>query len=346
MEIVNLLDAQVIPPPPITKHTLELGTKYSPDVACVPYKYTMGNFLESIEKGANLLLQAGGASCRYQYYGEVQEVALHKLGYNGVTILRFTNSKASMLKTLMKFKKLNPRLTYRRMIHGFAMFFAKIYALDKIETFIRQNVGFQEKEGEMEGILKQFLSRLNAERSLLKISKIKNEFLQKLQEVKINKPANPIRVAVVGEFYVTIEPFSNFFVERELGKKGIEVYRNVDLTAEFVEAVNRKNYVKNELKQAKPYLKYHVGAHATKTIATVLELIHEGYDGFIHVKPFGCVPEVNAMSALHKISKDFKVPIIYFSFDSQTSETGVKTRLEAFYDMLKMKKEKESKKTI
>ena len=32
------------------------------------------------------------------------------------------------------------------------------------------------------------------------------------------------------------------------------------------------------------------------------------------------------------------MPIIYFSFDSQTSETGIKTRLEAFYDMLKIKK--------
>jgi len=32
------------------------------------------------------------------------------------------------------------------------------------------------------------------------------------------------------------------------------------------------------------------------------------------------------------------MPILYFSFDSQTSETGVKTRLEAFNDMLVMKK--------
>jgi hypothetical protein len=31
------------------------------------------------------------------------------------------------------------------------------------------------------------------------------------------------------------------------------------------------------------------------------------------------------------------MPIIYFSFDTLTSETGIKTRLEAFYDMLEMK---------
>ena len=32
------------------------------------------------------------------------------------------------------------------------------------------------------------------------------------------------------------------------------------------------------------------------------------------------------------------VLIIFFSFDSNTSEVGVKTRLEAFYDMLEMRK--------
>jgi len=30
---------------------------------------------------------------------------------------------------------------------------------------------------------------------------------------------------------------------------------------------------------------------------------------------------------------------MYLTFDEQTSSTGIKTRIEAFYDMLKMKKE-------
>lgn len=70
-------------------------------------------------------------------------------------------------------------------------------------------------------------------------------------------------------------------------------------------------------------------------------LAQKGYDGIIHIKPFGCIPEVNAMPMLQNISKDYKIPILYFSFDSQTSETGMKTRLEAFYDMVLMRKEKE-----
>ena len=34
------------------------------------------------------------------------------------------------------------------------------------------------------------------------------------------------------------------------------------------------------------------------------------------------------------------VPVLYLSYDSQTSDTGLDTRLEAFYDMIAMKKEK------
>ena len=75
-------------------------------------------------------------------------------------------------------------------------------------------------------------------------------------------------------------------------------------------------------------------------------MIEQGYDGIIHIKPFGCTPEVNAMPILQKISDETSVPIMFLSFDSQTSETGLKTRLEAFYDMIKMKKDKLNMKNI
>lgn len=35
-------DVSYLTPPPITKHTLEVGSKYSPDFVCVPFKYCLG----------------------------------------------------------------------------------------------------------------------------------------------------------------------------------------------------------------------------------------------------------------------------------------------------------------
>ena len=62
---------EVIVPPPITKKTINLGSKYSPDYVCVPFKYNLGNFIESLELGADTIFQAGGG-CRYGYYAELQ----------------------------------------------------------------------------------------------------------------------------------------------------------------------------------------------------------------------------------------------------------------------------------
>ena len=52
--IENLTDYEVKTAHAITKKTLEVGSKYSPDYVCLPFKYTLGNYIESLEDGANI----------------------------------------------------------------------------------------------------------------------------------------------------------------------------------------------------------------------------------------------------------------------------------------------------
>jgi len=146
----------------------------------------------------------------------------------------------------------------------------------------------------------------------------------------------------VGELYVLMEPFSNFNIEKELGKRVIEVHRFCNITSILHDIFTFNSHTKKFLKLAAPYLKYHIGAHGTESVGLANKLRKQGFDGIIHIKPFGCMPEVNAMSALHRMARENKFPILYFSFDSQTSETGVKTRIEACYDMLMMKKKRDA----
>ncbi len=338
-EIASMLDGEIIMPPAMTRRTIDIGSKQSPDTACVPYKYTMGNFLECLDKGANVLIQAGGTSCRYAYYGEVQEVALKKMGYN-FTMIKFTSDKFSILKALLTFKKMNPNLGYIRMFRGFWIAYKKFKSVEIIEDIIRKNIGFEIEKGLFEKTFAKFLNELDNAHEFKAIDEITQRYEKECKEIPVDKPEDLLRVGILGEFYVTIEPFSNFFIEKELGKRGVEVHRFVCLTGELEKSVFKRKIIKKYLKLASPYLKHHIGAHATETVGLAVDLIKKDFDGLIHIKPFGCVPEVSSMSILHKISKDFSVPIIYFSFDAQTSETGVKTRIEAFYDMLKMKKNK------
>ena len=66
------MDVRCIQPPAITKRTMELGAKYSPEFVCTPFKITLGSMIEALEAGANTLLMVHGL-CRLGYYGELQE---------------------------------------------------------------------------------------------------------------------------------------------------------------------------------------------------------------------------------------------------------------------------------
>ena len=43
------LEAQFILLPPATKETSELGSRYSPDYACAPFKHSLGSLIEALE---------------------------------------------------------------------------------------------------------------------------------------------------------------------------------------------------------------------------------------------------------------------------------------------------------
>lgn len=338
--LVEMLGDKMLVPPPITKKTIELGMRHSPESACVPFKYNLGNYIEALEKGANVLIQSGGG-CRFGYYLEVQVEILKKLGYQFEYVKLPNNFNIFVMFKI--FKEFNPQLTYQLMIKKFILSIYRLRALDAVEDYMRRNLGFAEKPGSFENLFQDFIEELEKTKKNTEVKKLRDRYLKKLKGLAINKPVRPVRVAIVGELYVLMEPFSNFYLEQELAKKRIEVHRFCTVSSILGNAFSFGKSIKKHIKQAQPYLRYHIGAHGTESVGIAHELIKQGFDGLIHIKPFGCMPEVNAMSALHRISKDYKFPIIYFSYDSQTSETGIRTRLEAFYDMLTMKKKADEK---
>ncbi len=328
----NGFDVKYMTPPPITKHTLEVGSLNSPDFVCVPFKYCLGCHIEALENGANCLMQIYG-SCRLNFYGELEEKILRDLGYDfkffNMAEINFRSPK-SIIQNL---KIVNPNLSLIKVAKTIPTTIDIIKTIDKIEDFIRKNAGFEIRENEMEDLFSEFKKKLDETTNSKEYKKLKKEYLKKIMSVEINKPKHPIRVGLVGDYYTVQEPYSNYFMEKELEKMHIEVHREMNLTNSII-----KSKYKESRKYGKKYVKFNIGATANYTVAEVLKYAKNGLDGIIQVKSFGCTPELNAQTVLQNISKDYKVPILYFSFDSQTSETGIKTRLEAFYDMLSTKK--------
>lgn len=330
----NALDVDYITPPPITKRTLELGSMYSPDFVCSPFKYNLGNYIEAIEKGADTLIQTGG-SCRLGYYGELHEQILKDLGYEFEFINLAEANYAKPYTFYNEFKKINPKLSLKKITTTLLLVIQMLKVMDKTEHYIRENIGFEVDNGAFEKIHKDFLEELRKIKNKKQLKVVSHEYYKKLKAIKVNKPKKPLRVGIIGEYYTIMEPFSNHYIEKELAKKGIVITRHMNISNSFF---FRKE--KEVVTKIKGYLKYDIGATGRDTIKEAIEMAKDGYDGLIHVKAFGCTPEIDAMPILQNISNDYKIPILYFSFDSQTSETGIKTRLEAFYDMIVMRKEK------
>lgn len=153
----NVIKCKVLVPPSTTKRTIELGSKYSPDFVCVPFKYNLGNYIEALEKGANTLIQGGGG-CRYGYYAELQEEILKRLDYDFEFYNLILDNHISLSKGYRFCKKMNSKTNIFKCGYYLINSLFMINFIDKIERYIRSNMGFEVEKGSFEKLEKEFLS--------------------------------------------------------------------------------------------------------------------------------------------------------------------------------------------
>ncbi len=334
--LAERLECEVVVPPKMTARTLEIGTRHSPEFVCVPFKYNLGNFIEAIEMGANTVIQAVGG-CRFGYYGEVQAAILQDLGYD----LHFVRIDAgrNALDFIRNFRdEMCPRLSLRHVKDAFMFAYRKGVAIDSVQDFIRKNLGFVPRADDILRLEARFLSSLESAATIREVDSLCEDTLQELRSMPLERPERPLRVGVVGELYLVMEPFSNLDVERQLALHGVEIHRPMTMTAMIEHSIQGYSHLDELIAGSGDWVRHHLGAHGTESVCLTHEFIEDGFDGVVHLKPFGCMPEVNAMAVMQKMSRDLTFPILFLSYDSQTAQAGVATRVEAFCDMLEMRK--------
>ena len=333
----KMVKAEIMTSPPITTRTIKLGTKYSPEFICMPFKYTLGTLIESLEKGANILVQVGGG-CRYGYYSELQEQILKDLGYDFIFINLVTNGKSDIKKIYHSIKQVEPKFNLFNIIKSLYYFFitAKMVKyMDLIDDYIRKNMGFEVEKNSFFNLKKQMLDDFSKVKTFIGLRICYQKYKRLFKKIKINKPKDCLKVGIIGELYTLMEPCANYYLEKEIASYGIEIKRYTNVHYLLFE---KKKKAPQLIKYACEYIKYKMGADAADNIGRTKYLCEHNYDGIIHLKSSFCTPEIGAMPIINKICKQYNVPILFLSMDSNTSEVGIKTRLEAFYDMLKMKK--------
>ncbi len=162
--------------------------------------------------------------------------------------------------------------------------------------------------------------------------------------LEIDKDYKPLRVGIVGEIYTTIDPFSNFYIESILGNMGIEVDRTNTVSGWIIEHMLKAIVpFKKDIRYkeaAKPYLGTMIGGHAQETVGNTVLYAKGGYDGVVQIYPLTCMPEIVAESILPAIERDYNIPILTLIIDEMTGEAGYLTRIEAFVDLLKRRRER------
>lgn len=336
--VERVLDAEYLPLPEATKRTGEIGAQHSSDYVCTPFKHHLGDYIEALEAGANVLVQFCGP-CRLGYYGELQESILRDLGYE-FEMLNFSygveEGAVGWAKQCMR--TINPNLSLARGIRQLAACANMAVKLDEARDFYLANAGFERERGSFERIWKRLMDDMRAATCDHDINESFNRAMDGMRAVDLDKPADPIRIGIVGEMFTAIDERSNLGLDAKLLAMGVEVHRMLNLTNRWI------RYNEPNLRaSASRYLTYDMGPTSTLTVAAAHKYAQESFDGIIHAKSAGCTPEIDCVPVLQHVSEDFRIPVLYLTYDSQTSDTGLDTRLEAFYDMLAMKKEKMKK---
>lgn len=326
------LEAQFILLPPATKETAELGSRYSPDYACAPFKHSLGSLIEALEAGAEVLVETGGL-CRLDYYGELQKEIIRELGYK-CEFINLAEYMGGKKKEWLKLARhLSPKLNPAKLATGVYEGVKMAEYIDEIEALYYQNAGFEAVKGSYKKVYRQFLLEMQIAENNSEIKAAYQKAKQQMDALEQKIPENPVRIGIVGEYYTIMDEHSNQFLQEKLIRLGASVHRFMNVTNCHFRA--KESALRPRIRE---YADYSMGPTTTWTINSALDYAKRGFDGIVHVKSFGCTPEMDAIPVLQNISRDYHIPILYLSYDMQDSDTGLDTRLEAFYDMLERKK--------
>tara|TARA_Y100000310_G_C20656374_1_gene802188 strand:+ start:893 stop:1807 length:915 start_codon:yes stop_codon:yes gene_type:complete len=101
------LGLNMIDTPLITEKTIKLGVKHSPEMICMPFKVTLGTFIECVENGAtDLIMWNQCGTCRFRQYYKIQDLIMKELGY------KFNMHIVRPRHLLSDLKKLNKNNSY------------------------------------------------------------------------------------------------------------------------------------------------------------------------------------------------------------------------------------------
>jgi predicted nucleotide-binding protein (sugar kinase/HSP70/actin superfamily) len=345
--LIENLGCDVTLGPRPNTNTITLGTRYAPEMVCLPFKVTLGDMFGCIQNGADTLAFIGGGdwSCRYGYYGRLQCSILKKNGFLFNTIFVGPRNVKSVIQTVLKINNMSWTISTKKALKAALFAYHKSKMIELTETLARRTRPQAQSPHEITKLEHECLQEIDRERTVKGLRKAKKRILNSFQGVKQNAKQDILRIMFVGESYCVIEPYVNFNLIEHLGLQ--QVYVEPFLTAHrwlFSHLLRKEENTylskKQAQKLARPYWFYGTGGEDQVGIGYALYAAQRKFDGIIHVMPFGCMPETAVLPVYEKISKTYGIPFVNFSLDEHSSAEGFYTRIEAYLDCLRLRRRK------
>ncbi len=332
-------------PPYTSKKTLSLGVKNAPEAVCLPYKLILGNFIESIEGGADYVaMLTSPGCCRLGVYGINIQNTLSDLGYKANYLeLNLYDG----IKGLFKFfYDLLGRNDYFAAAGAIYMMIRMVFALDDLETLLAYYRAREINVGDAERHYNKCIEMYKKVNSIRELNKLKKVVKKEMAQTKIDKKREVLNVDITGEIYLVGDPFSNQYIERELGRMGVQTRRSLTVGSFLKDAIipkmfrGKETHLQRAEKMAKPYLNRDIGGDSLECVSDVAYADMKHKDGIIHISPFTCMPEIMSQNIFPAMREDHNIPILTLVMDEQSGRAGYITRLEAFVDLMRRKKRK------
>ena len=342
------LDLDVVVPDPTNREAIKIGVKQSPEFVCFPFKATIGDFVNAIEKGADTLVMAIDCGpCRFGFYASVQERILKDMGYKNITLIPLDQAdllEFNWVKTLQEVSGRRDLFIYSKFVKAIIFFLKKAKLLNDIQTAEGVFRAYERNQGDTTTIVNNLLTKLDEANTLPILRNFKKVIKEDFNSLDIEKNRSPLKVGVSGEIHISLEPYVNLDIRRKLGEMQIEVHQSLSLY-DWVVHKFHLNYHRKWLEHlSRPYMPMDIGGEARWVLGEYIDKAKAGFDGFVHEYPFLCMPEVTARTIItNKLKKIYDLPIIYFSFDEQSGQEGFRTRLESFTDLMHGRRKQEIK---
>lgn len=203
--------------------------------------------------------------------------------------------------------------------------------------FIAFSLGFKFTKNPFK-ILYAFRKSIKAYKKSKKKLIINEETLHQWErsEVVLNDPPiltdddKPLKIALVGHSYVINDGYASLDIRKKLSEMGVDIITSEQMPRDIIEHYMDKL-------DFNMYFDYE-----REILGTIMYFLDKKTaDGIIHLMIFSCGPDsVAGEMAARFYKRDPEVSLLQLVFDDLTAEAGLRTRIEAFVDMLNRRDKK------